>query len=73
MPERSSGMTLDQIREALRSLSPEDLQKVLAEFLAGAPPQGADPQVVPTEKTALDVAEGVIAERRELLRRLALR
>jgi hypothetical protein len=69
-------MTLDEIRAALRTLSPEELQKVLTEFLPGVSPQvpsQAVPLVSPTEQMALDVAAGVIAERRELLRRLASR
>jgi hypothetical protein len=65
-------MKLDEIREALRTLSPADLRAVLAEFAAAL----SDEKAAETEKpvaASQDVAAAVIADRQELLRRLAQR
>ncbi len=61
-------MTLDEIRTALRHLPPDQLREVLVEFL----PEVLTP-LNDKDKAALDVAAGVIADRQELLRRLARR
>lgn len=67
-------MKLDEIREALRALSPADLRAVLAEFAEAFSDEAE--KTAETEKPAtapLEIATIVIADRQELLRRLAQR
>lgn len=61
-------MTLSEIKEVLRHLPPDQLREVLVEFL----PEVLTP-LTEQERTALDVAAGVMADREDLLRRLARR
>ncbi len=69
-------MKLDEIREALRALSPADLRAVLAEFAAAFSDEAQVEKTAETEKpptAPLEIAAAVITDRQELLRRLAQR
>jgi uncharacterized membrane protein len=69
-------MKLDEIREALRALSPADLRAVLAEFAEAFSEEAQEDKAPETDKpatTPLEIATIVIADRQELLRRLAQR